>query len=97
MTDPSRDAKVTAWHLEFMRKIDASRAELAAEADARAARPPQLRRRPTGSRRFRPAGPADAAKQARQAEHARRLREAKEMALLKMEETAMEILMMGAD
>lgn len=97
MTDTSRDAKVTAWHLELMRKIDASRAALAAEAEARPARPVQARRQPTGSHRFRAAGPADAAEQARQAEHARRLREAKEAALLKMEQTAMEIVMMGAD
>jgi hypothetical protein len=97
MTDTSRDTKVTAWHLDMTRKIAASRAELAGEAEQRAERPPETRRQPTGSRRFRPAGPADAAEQARKAEHARRLREAKEAALLKMEQTAMDILMMFAD
>jgi hypothetical protein len=95
MTDTSHHATVAAWHLDLTRKITASRAALAAEAEERAARPPETRRQPTGSRRFRAAGPADAAKQARQAEHARRLREAKEATLLKMEQTALDILRMG--
>jgi hypothetical protein len=97
MTDPSRDAKVTAWHLEMTRKITASRAELAGEAEERASRPQEKRRTSASPNRRRRAGPADAAEQARQAEHARRLREAKEAALLKMEQTAMDILRMFAD
>jgi hypothetical protein len=97
MTDPSRDAKVTAWHLEMTRKIAASRAKLAAEADERASRPQEKRRTSASPNRRRRAGPADAAEQARQTEHARRLREAKEAALLKMEQTAMDVLMMFAD
>ena len=97
MTDTSRDAQVTAWHLEMTRKIEAARASLAAEAEARAARPPATRRQPAGSHRFRAQGPADAAEQARQTEHARRLREAKEAALLKMEQAAVDILRMGVD
>jgi hypothetical protein len=97
MTDPSRDAKVTAWHLELTRKIPLHGPNWRPRL-TRAPRAHRLRRRTNRiARPFRPAGPADAAKQARQAEHARRLREAKEMALLKMEQTAMEILRMGAD
>jgi hypothetical protein len=97
MTDPSRDAKVTAWHLEMTRKLDALRARWAAEAEALAASPPQVRRQPAGSLRFRSTGPADAARQARQAREALRLREAREAWLLSMERTAMDVLMITAD
>ena len=95
MTDPSRAAKVTAWHLELMRKIDASRAALAAEAQAQAARPQAKRRTGASPKPRRKAGPADAAEQARQAEQARRLREAKAAALLALELTAMETVKIG--
>jgi hypothetical protein len=97
MTDTSRDAKVTAWHLDMTRKIAAARAKLAADAEQSASRPQEKRRTSASPNRRRRAGPEDAAEQARQAEHARRLREAKEAALLKMEQTAMEILMVFAD
>ncbi|MDI1365247.1 MAG: hypothetical protein PSX79_10325 [bacterium] len=95
MTDTSRAAKLTGWHLEITRKIAASRAQLAADAQERAARPQAKRRTAASPNRRRAAGPADAAEQARQDEHARRLREAKEACLLKMEQTAMDILGMG--
>jgi len=97
MTDTSRDAQVTAWHLDLTRKLDALRTQWAAEADAQAARPAEVRRQPAGSLRFRPTGPADAARQARQAREALRLREAREAWLLSMERTAMDVLMITAD
>jgi hypothetical protein len=97
MTDTSRDAKVTAWHLKLTRKIAAERARLAAEADERAGRPRSKRRTAASPNRRRDAGPADAAEQGRRDAKARRLAEAREMVLLKLEQTAMEILRMGMD
>ena len=93
MTDTSRDAKVTAWHLEITQKLDALRAQWAAEAQAQATRPPIARRQPKGSLRFRSAGPPDAAEQARQAQKARQLAEAREACLKSLELTAMDIVM----
>ena len=97
MTDTSRDARVTAWHLEMIQKLDALRTEWAAEAQAEATRPPKARRRPTRSRRFRPAGPPDAAEQARQAEKARQLAQVRAEWLIAMERTAMDIVMITMD
>jgi len=94
MTDTSRHADVVAWHLDLMRKIDAQRAQWAAEAQVQAARPLQVRRQALAARRFGPAGPPDAAEQAWAAEAARRLAESREMALQKMEQTAMDIVRM---
>jgi hypothetical protein len=97
MTETSRDAQVTAWHLELTRKLEALRTRWAAEAEERAARPPEIRRNTASPRRRHTAGPADAARQARQAREALRLREAREAWLLSMERTAMDIVMITAD
>lgn len=93
MTDTSRDAKVTAWHLEITRKLDALRAQWAAEAQAQAARPPKARRNSASPRRRHTAGPPDAAEQARQAQKARQLAEARAEWLISMERTAMDIVL----
>ena len=97
MTDTSRDAKVTAWHLELTRKLDTLRTRWAAEAQARATRPPERRRTSASPNRRRAAGPPDAAEQAHQAQEACRLHEAREAWLLSMERTAMDVLMITAD
>jgi hypothetical protein len=88
MTDTSRDAKVTAWHLDMTQKLDALRTQWAAEAVASAARPQPVRRT---------AGPADAAVQARQADEARQLAQVRAEWLIAMERAAMDIVMIGMD
>jgi len=93
MTDTSRDARVTAWHIEITRKLDALRTRWAEAAKAEATRPPKARRQPKGSLRFRPAGPPDAAEQARLADEARQLAQVRAEWLIAMERTAMDIVM----
>jgi len=97
MTDTSRDAKVTAWHLDMSQKLDTLRTQWAAEAVASAARPQPVRRNAASPRRRRAAGPADAAVQARQAEEARQLAQVRAEWLIAMERAAMDIVMIGMD
>ena len=95
MTDTSRDDRVNAWHLEMLGKLDALRAQWAAEAQAQSARPLKARRTAASPRRRRTAGPLDAAEQARQAEQARRLDQERQEWLLAMERSAMEVALIG--
>ena len=97
MTDTSRDDRVNAWHFEMLGKLDALRAQWAAEAQAQSAQPPKARRNAASPRRRRTAGPLDAAEQARQAEHARQLDQVRQEWLLSMERAAMDIVMIGMD
>lgn len=95
MTDTSRDARVTAWHLEITQKLDALRTQWAAEAAERAARPQVVRRTPASPLSRRTAGPPDAAQQARQAEHAGQLDQARQEWLLAMEQSVMDVALIG--
>ena len=95
MTDASRDARVTAWHIEMIRKLDALRTQWADEAQAQAAHPSKARRNTASPRRRHTAGPPDAAEQARQAEKARQLAEVRAGWLISMERTAMDVALIG--
>lgn len=97
MTDTPRDARVTAWHNEITRKLDALRTGWAEAEAARAAGPTKARRNPAASRHRRSAGPPDAAERAYQAEAARELTEARAGWLIAMERAAMDIARMGMD
>jgi len=76
-------------------KLDALRAQWAAEAAERAARPRIVRRTPASPRPRRVAGPADAAQQALPAQAARELDQARQEWLLAMERAAMDVALIG--
>ena len=92
--DTTRDAQVTAWLQDTLKRLGDAQRRSAEEARARAERPPPFRRQRPGVVRFRPAGPADAATQARLSKEARRLDAARQAALLSMMRTVIEIAAM---